>query len=374
MSKRKIVYICESLGGGVRKHLIDLLYNINLNKYDVHFIYGTDDRVDEVFLKEKINFQKSGIVFYQIKDLQRGIDIKKDFKAIISLVLLLKKIKPDLIHCHSSKAGAIGRLSAFLIGINNVYYTPHGYFFLNENMNKTKRYIFVWIEKILACLSRRNIHVSYGEEKKALDYHVLKKEKSTVIYNGINQISLSSNLEDMDKIIIGTIARVDHQKNPMKFVDIAEQMCLQNDNIEFWYIGDGEYYESVDKYIKSKFLEEKIKLLGFKSNATEYLSSFDIFLSTSYYEGMPYTLIESMSAGIPVVASNVTGNNEIVINGFNGFTFELDNINEAIEKMERIIKDNNLRKEISRNSIKTFQEKYSLDKMLSNYEEVYENN
>ncbi|PJN89261.1 glycosyltransferase family 4 protein [Bacillus sp. mrc49] len=374
MAGKKIVYICESIGGGVRRHLLDLINNIDTTKYEVYLIYGADERLDEVFIQEKQSLQKKGIILYQIKDFQRNINVKKDIISILKLTQLLKSIKPDLVHCHSSKAGAIGRIASFLLGIKDVFYTPHGYFFLNENMNNTKKYTFIWIEKVLSFLSKKIIHVSFSEEKKALDYNVVKKEKSIVIYNGINAISFSKKLDDNPKKVIGTIARMDAQKNPQKFIDIAEEMCYVDDNVEFWYIGSGEYFESINKKIKSQGLENRIRLLGFKPNATEFLSNFDVFLSTSLYEGMPYALIESMSVGIPVVASNVTGNSEIVINGYNGFTFELNDRKEAVDKINRLINDESLRKETSEHSVSEYKKKYSLESMIYQYEELYDKN
>ncbi|MCS0826788.1 glycosyltransferase family 4 protein [Cytobacillus firmus] len=371
MSKKKLVFICESLGGGVRRHLIDLLYNLDSSIFEIYLIYGTDERIDEVFLKEIPTLKENDVTFFQIKEFQREINFILDLKALRHLYKLLRTIKPDIVHCHSSKAGVIGRISAFFIGVKSIYYTPHGYYFLNDNLTNVKKHLFILVERILSKISKKNVHVSYGEENKAIEYRVLNKERSTVIFNGINKISSSIKQLGSGKIIIGTIARMDHQKNPWEFVNIAEKMCNENSSIEFWYIGDGELFESIELYIKSKQLEENIKLMGFKPNATNFLRDFDVFLSTSFYEGLPYTLIEAMSAGVPIVASDVTGNNEIVSDGNNGFNYELKNINEAVEKINILIQNKRLRKEIAIKAINIFDEKYSLDKMLSDYQKLY---
>lgn len=372
MKREKIVFICEALGGGVRKHLLDLLENLDLQKYEIHFIYGTNKRVDEIFKREIKKYKDMGMKFYQIKDFQRKIDILKDVKSLFKMFIILKKINPDLVHCHSSKAGAIGRIAAKIAGIKRIYYTPHGYIFLNKNINKIKSNIFILIEKFLAVFSNFTIHVSYGEEQDALNKKILNKTKSKVVYNGIKKVNPFNEINKTKRIIIGTIARMDYQKNPVLFAEIAKETCKKYDDVEFWYIGDGEYYNKINDYIIAEGISDRVKLKGFKANATNYLSYFDIFLSTSFYEGLPYTLIESMSAGVPIVASNVTGNNEIVAEGINGLLFDIDSTNEALDKLELLISNNDIRQNMSSGCLDLFEEKYSLKKMIDNYEEIYD--
>ncbi|EEL62332.1 MULTISPECIES: glycosyltransferase [Bacillus cereus group] len=371
--KIKITYICESIGGGVRKHLVDILLNIDLQKYDISVIYG-GERIDEVFLATKSTLEKKGVVFFQIQSMKRELSIKNDILCLKEIRKILKEIKPDIVHCHSSKAGAIGRIAARTCNIKKIFYTPHAYISQNPFISKKKGILFLGIERILGIISSKNIHVSKGEELFALDHNIINKKKSTVIYNGIEMPVEDLRRRDLNNhITIGTVARMDYQKNPWMFVKVAEQL-VENPkyNLRFVYIGDGEYYEEILAYVKKKGLQERIILKGFHPNPVEELIDFDIFFSTSLYEGLPYSLIEALAYGKPIVASDVIGNNELVFNNYNGCLFDLNNIEQAIQGFIKILENPNVREAYSANSYQLFKEKFQIDLMVKSLENLYE--
>ncbi|MCU4827980.1 glycosyltransferase, partial [Bacillus toyonensis] len=302
---KKVVFICEALGGGVRRHLVDVLSNLDLDKYEVHVVHGTK-RVDDIFLLAKNKLK--GIYFYEVPEMVRELSAKNDIGATKSIIKILREIKPQIVHCHSSKAGAIGRIAAKICGVKKIYYTPHAYVFQNPNLSSKKKFVYKNIEKLLGFLTTKVLHVSKGEETFALEHKVISLNKSMVVYNGISSSSTDSKLPVKgckEKLVVGTIARMDYQKNPWLFIRIAEQVIKENQNVEFVYIGDGEYFKEVSDYVKKNNLSEFIKLKGFHSNPDIELMYFDIFLSTSLYEGMPYSLIEALSYKKPIIATDV---------------------------------------------------------------------
>ncbi|MGF9964014.1 glycosyltransferase family 4 protein [Bacillus rhizoplanae] len=369
---KKVVFICEALGGGVRRHLVDVLSHLDLNKYEVHVIHGSK-RVDDVFRSAKNNLAKQGIHFYEVTEMVRELSIKNDVAAAKAIVKILRDLKPQVVHCHSSKAGAIGRIAARICGIKEVYYTPHAYVFQNPNLSSKKKFVYKGIEKLLGFLTTKTIHVSKGEEAFALKNKVIPLNKSVVVYNGISAPtqSHSSIQEFEEKVVVGTIARMDYQKNPWLFIRIAEQVIKETENVEFVYIGDGEYYKDVFDYVKQNNLDKFIKLKGFHSNPDIELMNFDVFLSTSLYEGMPYSLIEALSYKKPIVATDVVGNNEIVIDSYNGYLFNKDDGKEGATKILDIIREANLYGTLSKNSFKSYEDNFQINKMISSMEQLY---
>ncbi|UOK57873.1 glycosyltransferase [Bacillus sp. OVS6] len=210
---KKVVFICESLGGGVRRHLVDLLSHLNLKEYEVHVIHGSE-RVDDVFQSAKRDLTKKGVQFYEVREMEREISIRNDLAATRAIIKMLTKIKPQIVHCHSSKAGAIGRIAARICRIEKIYYTPHAYVLQNPNLSRKKKLIYKGIEILLAFLSTKNVHVSRGEESFAIKNKIVPLDKSVVIYNGIPTPihSYASTKNFKDKVVIGTIARMDYQK------------------------------------------------------------------------------------------------------------------------------------------------------------------
>ncbi|MED4967016.1 glycosyltransferase family 4 protein [Heyndrickxia coagulans] len=367
--KKKILFICESLGGGVRRHIVDVLSELNKNEFDIFLIYNPK-RSDKVFIKNKKKFIENNIKLYPLI-MEREISLK-DINAFINIFLLMRKIKPDIVHCHSSKAGALGRIAAFLTRRKAVYYTPHAYIMQTPNVRPFKKKVYMLIEKLLGYITSITINVSFGERNFAINNRIVRKNKTKVIYNGIspnNTAKLEYNLKK--EIIIGTVARMDEQKDPLSFYKIASNVVNHNPNVKFYYVGDGPLKHKLEKKIKLDGLNDKIILTGFQEDVSEYLKKFDIFLLTSKYEGLPYSLIEAISYGIPIVATNIIGNNEIVIDGINGYTFDINDISLAEEKICYLIKNPKEISNLGKNGYCIFNEKFTLDKMIQSLEKLY---
>ena len=377
--KTKLVIISETLMDGVGKHIADLMLNLDKTKYEIHVIHSTK-RTDVNFIKAKESL-KGQVDFYEIDDFVRKINITKDIKSYFKIKKMIKQIKPGIVHCHSSKAGVIGRLVSCRVKVNRCYYTPHGYAAANTNFSNKKRNIYQLIEKFLAkYFTTMTINVSCGEKQFALDNKIIDDNKSKVIYNGISKICEITKFADELKqeiglnnedVIIGYVARIDEGKNPYEFINIAKQVISKNTNVKFIWIGDGRLKQSTQQYINHNGLQDKVLLLGFKQNIIDYLNIMDIYLTTSLYEGLPYTLVEASRASLPIVASNVIGNNEVVESEFNGYLYNSQDVDEAVSKLELLIKNEQLRKELGDNGYELFLKDFTIEKMIKAHEEVY---
>jgi glycosyltransferase involved in cell wall biosynthesis len=172
-----------------------------------------------------------------------------------------------------------------------------------------------------------------------------------------------------DKFITSSVARFNKQKNLKASITIAAKL-LENHDVIFLIIGDGEERENIEYLIESNKLSN-VLLTGYKSNVSEYLAASDIYLSTSLWEGLPYSLIEASAGGLPIVASDVTGNNEVVADGVNGYLFNLNNPDDAVEKILRIKNSIEEQKTLGENSIKIFMENFQLDAMINKMKDTY---
>ncbi|MGQ9644871.1 MAG: glycosyltransferase, partial [Ignavibacterium sp.] len=152
-----------------------------------------------------------------------------------------------------------------------------------------------------------------------------------------------------------------------------EIASLLNDEREilFALAGDGEEKQKVLSLIEKNNLKN-ILLTGFITDPTDYVAASDIYLSTSLSEGLPYSLLEASMFGLPIIASNVRGNNEIVINNTNGFLFNLNNISQAADYILKLKNDRENYQRLSDNARKIFIDKFAEQKMISKLKEVYE--
>lgn len=359
------------MGGGVRRHLLDIIENIDLGSYDIHLIYGKN-RADKIFLNSLPSLKQKGIYLYELKELDREISLKKDSKALIKIIKIINSINPDIVHCHSSKAGALGRAAAYLCGVKNIIYTPHAYMAQSPNLSHKKMKFYVGLEKVFSKITKVTINVSEGERQFALQNGIVTTNNSTVIYNGISRKDKSKKIRKNNRIIIGTVARLSEQKDPITFYNIAKNIVSKYDSVDFRYVGDGPFYEILKNKIEKDNLQKRIQLVGFKNNISDELAEFDIFITTSLYEGMPYALIEALSEGLPIVGTNVTGNNEIIFENINGYLFNIKDVNGAVQILEFLINNPEKIKNLGEQSYKIYIEKFTIEKMIEKLEKTYE--
>lgn len=374
----KVLLISETMIDGVGKHVIDLIKHLDKKQLEIHVIHSKK-RCDDRFRKI-IQAYSNQVTFYEVASLTRTIG-SKDVTSFRHIMKLVRTIKPDIVHCHSSKAGVIGRICAKVCGVKQIYYTPHAYASQNAELSKKKRVLYLFIERMLGRMfTSKTIHVSKGEEAFALEHKIMKKNNSLVIYNGIskeatinqneNTLRKKYDLSD-DQLIIGYVARLYHQKNPQEFINIAKVLVKQSSEVVFVLVGIGEFEAEIVELIREEELEDNVILTGFQEHIADYYELFDIYLSTALYEGLPYTLIEAMRAGLPAVVSDVTGNNELIINKVNGFLYPVGDIDAAVMALECLIEDHALRANQSCSAIKLFSQEFTLDEMIKKHEVLY---
>ncbi len=370
---KKVVLIAEAMLGGIRQHVFDIARELNKEEFKVYLIYS-DARADEKFFEEIKEIGKT-VELIKCNEMQRSLG-RHDFAAYKKIKQLLRDIQPDIVHCHSSKAGVVGRLAAKKYNVPLILYTPNAYAFQSPECSAMKKWLYIWAERYLsrnAC--SMTINVSKGEMNKALKYKVDRPEKFTLIYNGIPQMdipdrnALRSKLElKQDIQYVGFTGRCAKQKDPMTFLKIAKQVISMRDDVEFLYIGDGDLENSMKEWIEQNQLSEKIHMLGFRNDSAEIVGALDIYLSTALYEGLPYSMIEAMRAGVPIIATNCIGNNELVMEGKNGYMFEVGDVQKGTELIMKQITGRTLTSEAVK---ETFITNFSLERAMHKLTNIY---
>lgn len=356
-----LITLRSDIGGG-SKHLDSVFENLR-NDFNFYIASPSDEPFGTKWLKElndkflKLPHRKFTIL------------------SFIRLIGFIRKNKIKLIHAHGKGAGIYARpLKIFLPSVK-IIFTWHGFHI--DTYSSIQKAIYIFIEKILSGLTDLFINVSFGEQKVCLDYRIYDSQKSIVIYNGLedkfkayDKNLLRKNLDlPEDKFIILNISRFDKTKNVTAFIEIAS---LFRDKKEFLFIlcGDGEEKQKVLSLVEKNNLKN-ILLTGFITNPTDYAAASDIYLSTSLSEGLPYSLLEASMFGLPIIASNVRGNNEVVINGANGFLFELNNITQAVDFILNLKSDSANYQRMSHNARRFFLDKFAEQKMIFKLKEVY---
>lgn len=350
----KIVHVMECFAGGTFNFLVDLTSELSNEEHIV--IYGTNRENTPKNFKDLFN---KNVKFIEWKTAQREMKPLKDIKALWELYSILKKIDNiDVIHLHSSKAGFLGRIVSFLLGKSKkTIYTPHAISFLRLDVSSKKRKIFIWMEKFASFFGGKIVACSQSE-KEIIEEQGIKNV--TFINNGIKPLEIEKKVNTSDKITIISVGRLSIQKNPKLFNDIALEF-IDNPNIQFIWCGDGE--------LKSELTSPNIKCTGWieRKKLENYLANADIYLSTSLWEGLPLSVLEAMSIGLPVVLSNCIGNKDLVVN--NGFLY--NNKIDCIENINKLLSEKCLRIKQGKESKNLFFNNFLLKNMANNYLKVY---
>lgn len=327
-------------------------------------------------LVEKL--EKSGIKVHQIKSLKRDFSPIQDLKCLFQIYSLIRRGKYQIVHCHSTKAGVLGRIAAWLARVPRIYFTVHGWGFYNEQEYGWAQRILILAERLCARFSTKIICVSENDLKQGLARKIAPEGKLLVIRNGVmvenhgrtgklrKEIKASE-----EEVVFGMVARLCAQKNPLLFLEAARQVLEKNKSCHFVLIGDGPLYEECLEFIAKNSLEGKTHLLGFRGDAGLLYPDFDVFVLSSNFEGLPLTIIEAMFAGLPIVATMVSGVPELVFPERNGFLTLPGNPEDLAQKMLLLAEDAALRKKMGRESREIAESQFMLDRMIEEYKNLY---
>lgn len=357
----KVVHIIEALGGGVYTYFRDLSTffgddEINKNIETTIIYSGNRKEIDSQKIKTEFS---NGVNLIQV-NMVREFSPFQDLKSVFRLAKELKKINPDVIHLHSSKAGVLGRIAYFfLFKKKKLFYTPHGYSFLRTDISNTVRRIYLGIEKSFQRFFGGTI-VACGDT----EYEIAKKiGPSKLVRNGIDisDVQRSFTPHQNQKLTIGIMARITAARNPKLFNEIA----LKFPDFDFIWIGDGE--------LKPLITAPNIRITGWildRKTVLNELNNIDIYMQISLWEGLPIAVLEAMALQKPVIATNIIGNKDAVLHNKTGFLFT--DINE-LDQFFEILEDEETRSQFGENALercrKLFDKNQNFKQLLALYQE-----
>lgn len=365
----RILYvITKSEIGGAQTHLMEVVRYMHYVGHNVLVVTGTAGWLTN-------ELATIGVDYVILPDLIREINPAKDIKTINSICHILEDKQPDIIHCHSSKAGIVGRIAGAIKNVPAVF-TAHGWAF-TSGISLAKRIIYVAIEHMMLGITRKVICVSEFDRQLAKRWFLHNYNRVVTVHNGIVDKAFNGNLvrEYSLPLKLISVARFSHPKKNMELIKAVEQINkLYSDNLQLNMVGDGPLLSEAQAYVTAHKLENEVHFLGSRTDVDDILNQNDIFCLISNYEGLPISIIEAMRAGMPIIASDVGGVNELVQDGVNGFLIPRGNISELVEKLKYILDHKELIKFMGEASRKIYEEEYTADRMnqkiLSVYNEV----
>lgn len=329
----KILHIItQGEAGGAQRHVRDVLRELAACGHDVFVATGKQSKEKDRWLFDSLResgFSENQLM--EIPSLQRELSLTRDIRAFFSTMRLIRRIAPDIVHAHSSKAGVVCGIAVRLLGVP-VVYTAHGFVF-SESISFLRKIFYIAAEQVASWFRTMTIVVSEADKRIGERYRIVRKGRVAVIHNGIDRKEKEQMAEKSDArralfqkiernnlntdgpIIIGSIANAYATKGLAHLVGAASLFLKARDEndspVLFIVIGEGPLRASLERAVREKGISENFFFLGAIEDAWALLPGFDLFVLPSIKEGLPYTILEALLAGVPCIATDVGGVPEI---------------------------------------------------------------
>ena len=356
--------------------------------YETLLIGGQHDESEKSSMHILDNLGLKPII---IPEMQRSLNPYKDQIAFKKIQNIIKEFKPDIVHTHAAKAGALGRRAAYKMGVNQIYHTFHGHVF-HSYFGNFKTRIFKEIEKNLAKKSTKIIAISEIQKSELSKIHkICPENKIEVIPLGFDLERFNTDKDSKRKefrkkwnlkeneIAIGIIGRLVPIKNHKFFID-AIQEVLKNSKVPIraFIVGDGEEKQNIINYIKNKNLDFSLNYNPATFHLTSWIkeidrvnSGMDIICLTSLNEGTPVSLIEAQASGKPIVSTKTGGIENIVLENKTALLSEKNDLHSFSKNLLSLVNDSNKRKLFSKFGLEKSKD-FHYDQLVNNIKNLYE--
>ncbi|MCE7873074.1 glycosyltransferase family 1 protein [bacterium CPR1] len=357
--KIRIVHVVESFCAGVLVSVTQIVNGLDPEKYDITLVYSR---------RPQTPHNVKALVHPHVKLIHlqstREISPFQDLLVLLKLWWILMSVRPAVVHLHSSKAGALGRLAARFAGVRKIFYCPQGYSFLREDCSPLKRALFFRLEQILSLFGGTTLACSEGE----LEAARRMSAPARLLVNSVDLRWLDEQAAGVPPrsgpVTIAIVGRISPQQAPETFASVCgELQRLRPGTMRFLWIGGGDPCPEL--------AANQVQVTGWLTHSEalrKIACETDIILHTSRWEGMPFALLEAMALKKPVVATPVVGNRDLVIDGKTGFLAEEPQMATAVL---RLVEDARLRREFGEAARRRVEERFSVEVMVDSVTRLY---
>jgi glycosyltransferase involved in cell wall biosynthesis len=360
-------------------NILHLIYSLEVGGAEKVIRHYADIlKEDPVFNPIVCAIRKRGPIAEEIASLGvRVVDIRSSnmFGSLLKLIKLIIKEDIKIIHAHNPVPNIIGVPAGILTGLRKVIRTEHNIFY-DGRVNR----FYPILNAMLGLYNYRIVAVSDMVRDSHIRKDPFSKGKYITIHNGIKTPEMST----VDKThyyqefgiqekstIVGIIASLTEQKGHQYFIQMAEILVGEFDQLSFLIVGDGPLRPQIEELISAKGLNNRIRLTGVRNDIPALLQFMDIFVLSSLWEGFPMTIIEAMSTGKPIVVTDVGGNREAIIHGVTGLLIPPSNPNALAEAIRGVLTDESLAKSLGLGARRKFEKEFLASKMVEKTREIY---
>lgn len=336
----RVMIVIEATDGGTARHVVDLALGSHSRGLTVDLVCAA--RRNPEFRHTLSQLRKAGITVHEF-DMRRKVHPLRDIAAVVRLRSLILSTAPDVLHLHSSKAGALVRSAIVGLGRRRpvVVYTPHAYAFLAQP-GRLNRWVYRRVESALLPWTDGVVAVSQSEGQAACLLGA--KDRVVVINNGVDAGAGPSRQSGERLLRVGWLGRLAWQKNPLAAIKTSLALTYLGLDHELLLAGDGPDREEVLAAIRDLRAEASVRVLGHIHDTDAFLAGIDVFLMTSRTEGLPYAGLDAMAHGLPIVGFDVPGVRDLVDPGVTGLLTAPSDLSELAAHVARLGRSVELRR------------------------------
>lgn len=363
MPRLKVFQVVECGGpGGTGAQVAALCRSLNPDKFETTLVYNV--RPGNFPAEYEALARPAAAV--RVRSMTREIHPALDLAALRELTQLFKERRPDVVHAHSSKAGVLARLAAKAARVPKVFYSPRGYGFLMEDRSSTSRALYKWMER---AASRIGVvaAVSGGEAELArAEAWAPRVEVVPDAYLGT--LPAKAEPQPHEGVVLVAAGRLTFARHPEAFARLAKALAKARPAARLLWLGDGELKAEFQAAAEGA---KKLELTGWLTSeeVSVQLSRADVFVHFSRWEGLPNAVLEAMAHGLPVLASDVTGNRDIVLPELTGLLAKDEDA--LFDAAKRLIDDAALRRRLGTAGRALIEREYTLPRLMERLTALY---
>jgi glycosyltransferase involved in cell wall biosynthesis len=305
---------------------------------------------------------------YHVPEMVREISPWNDWRAFLKLIRILREQCPDVVHAHSSKAGVLARLAAWLCRVPKIYYSPHGYSFLQTDRSPLAR-LYYWLLELFVSSIGEIVSVAPGEARLA---RMLSwgKPVHTVCDPYLGPAEPPA-LIPHEGLVVGACGRLTEARNPQAFIRLAAELCRRRPDVRCVWIGAGEMETDARRLVQGLGLADRFEFTGWLQprEVLERMRGLDVFVHYSRWEGLPNAVLEAMAMSLPAVVSDVPGNRDAVQAGVTGFLAKDEaGLQDAVS---RLLTDQPLRRRLGQTGRERIRREFTPAKAIALLQGLY---
>jgi glycosyltransferase involved in cell wall biosynthesis len=367
--------------GGPAIHVASLAAGLESRGYHTTLVAGSLARGEDsmAFLADRL-----GVSVVSVPEIQREVSLMHDARSITRVAALIRETRPHILHTHTAKAGAIGRLAALSAGPARppvVVHTFHGHV-LKGYFDTPRTALFGQIERALARTTDALVAVSPEVRDELVALGVAPRQKFAVVRLGI---PLAERLGDAtsdadyrrlygignDAFVVGWVGRMTAVKDTGATLEIVRALRDRGVDAVLCMVGDGPDRDQLEQLAHELGIARSCFFVGYQEDVAGYYALFDAFLLPSVNEGTPVSAIEALAAGTPVVATRVGGVPDVVRDGLDGFLVSPGDVDGAAARLASLAADPELRRRLGDAGRARMLDRYSVDRLVDDIDRLY---